>query len=27
VKEGEDHTLLPVKCQAMERFARQFGLH
>jgi hypothetical protein len=26
VKEGEDHTRLEVKCQAMERFARQFGL-
>ena len=26
VKEGEDHTRLEVKCQAMERFGRQFGL-
>jgi probable F420-dependent oxidoreductase len=27
VKEGEDHTRLEVKCQAMERFARQVGLY
>ena len=27
VKEDEDHTTLSVKCQARERFARQFGLH
>jgi probable F420-dependent oxidoreductase len=26
VKEGEDHTLLEVKCEAMQRFASQFGL-
>ncbi len=27
VKEGEDPTRLPVKCQAMERFARQVGIY